>query len=124
AEEYPLFFGINRMGAMAPDCDGVMRNVDGALPDEQRRGDCNECGWNCATPAPGCPPDLNACKFSWPYDPVLGIDHPLKTNYAYTALQGVLSQAVIHYRRGRDPWTIPLDATGQPTNAIRRAYVW
>jgi hypothetical protein len=110
AEAWPLFSGINRIDTMAPDCNGVMRDVDGVLPDDQRRGDCSSCGWNCSTPVAGCPPAFNSCKFTW---------QPVKTNYAYTGLQGALAQAVIHFRRGRDPWTIP-DAT----NAIRRAYVW
>jgi hypothetical protein len=43
----------------------------------------------------------------------------MKTNYAYTGLQGVLGQAVIHYRRGRDPWTVPT-----ATFAVRRAFEW
>jgi hypothetical protein len=111
AEAYPAFSGINRIGTQKVDCLGNLRNVDGALPDDQRRGDCPDttvCPLNCFSETPGCPP--TGCQFTWP---------PMKTNYAYTGLQGVLGQAVIHYRRGRDPWTVPT-----ATFAVRRAFEW
>jgi hypothetical protein len=54
------------------------------------------------------------CCFHWP---------PHKTNYVYEALQGVLAQAVMHSRRGRDPWFIAPDPfTGH--GSILRAYEW
>jgi hypothetical protein len=121
AESFPFFRGINRMGMQALDCTGALRNVDGVLPDDQRRADCSGCMWDCtAPPAPGCPPPIGTgtCKFTW-HTTTGVLVGPAKTNYAYTALQGALGQAVIHYRRGKDPWTIP-DATF----ALKRAFVW
>jgi hypothetical protein len=91
-----------------------MRDVVGALPVDQRRGDCSQCGWNCAIPIEGCPPPVGTgtCSFTWDTLTTKIVGQPAslgpaKTNYAYTALQGALAQSVIHYRRGRDSWTIP-----------------
>ena len=95
----------------------MTRVVAGALPDEQRRGDCNECGWDC-------PNGIGACCFTWnSITPGYTDPGPIKTNYAYEALQGALAQAVIHHRRGRDPWSIAPDAN--PSHgALFRAFEW
>ena len=104
-EAYPNYFGINRLltGTTKLDCDSNAQDVEGVLPDDQRRGDCNQCGWDCDE----TPPDGDCC-FTWP---------PADTVYAYEALQGAVAQAIIHSRRSRDPWTIS-------SNALDRAYAW
>jgi hypothetical protein len=113
AEPYPEFFGINPPGAIgysrvfAPHAQSltpIPRDISGALPDELRRGE-PECA---------CPLTSGGCSFTWP---------PPKTNYTYEALQGVLAQAVIHGRRGRDAWTIAPDPF-HGHGAILRAYEW
>lgn len=65
--------GINPLGSTM-FIDGSLQNIDGVLPDDQRRG--------------GCPNN-------WP---------PPQENYVYEALQGALAQAVVLHRQGFDVW--------------------
>ena len=73
--------GVNPKGSMKNG-----RNIDGVLPDDQRRGG----------------------RFRWP---------PPKENYIYTALQGVVAQAIMLDRAGYDVWE-------WEDQAIKRAFVW
>lgn len=81
--------GINPLGARKLDCLGVARPIGGVMPDDMRRAGIFES----ATP---CDPG-----WTWP---------PYRTrserNYNWSAMQAVLAQAVLHARRGREPWTI------------------
>jgi hypothetical protein len=71
--------GINPLGSMLW-IDGSWRNVDGVLPDDQRRqGDSGDCP-----------------VVSWP---------PCDTGYPWGALQGVIQQAWILHRQGTPAFT-------------------
>ena len=98
-EDQPV--GINPAGATKLDSAGVSRNIDGVLPDDQRR----------ASGPAGTPP-----SFVWP---------PAKTNYVYEALQGVLLQAILVARAGRQNWGgVTWDPWAASGEAIRRAFEW
>jgi hypothetical protein len=98
--------GINSQGATlnyTTNDTTYVYNVDGVLPDDQRRSAGNDIDfvWNK--------------EFPPPWDP--DIVPPSGENYAYKALQGALLQAVILSRAGYDVW----NWEGQ---AILRAFNW
>lgn len=105
-EENPV--GINAAGGTKVSNDGTVRNVDGVLPEEQRRADP---GSN-----PAGAPDI--FSFTWPplrdADPQGGFD----SQYVYDALQGVVVSALLLWRAGGySPWTFQNEAIG-------RAFAW
>lgn len=92
--------GINPIYTRKRDCGDVRRVIGGVLPDEMRRA--------------GPFDTLDPCDplWTWPAFP-----DRAERNYNWNALQAVLAQAVIHDRRGRNPWRIG-------TWAIARAFDW
>ena len=75
-EDNPV--GINPLGCSKEDEDGIPRNLDGVIPDDQRR--CSGC---------------DDQYIVWP---------PPKENYVWESMQGVAAQAWLLYRAGYDVW--------------------
>lgn len=98
--------GINPQGAtLSYTTNGTtyVYNVDGVLPDDQRRSASNDIDfvWNTTNSPPWNPTNVP----------------PTGEEYVYEALQGVLLQAVILNRAGYDTWE-------WENRAILRAYRW
>jgi len=98
--------GINPLGAtLSFTTNGTtyVYNVDGVLPDDQRRSASNDIDfvWHANSPPP--------------WDPA--VISPTKENYVYEALQGALMQAVILDRAGYDVWE-------WEDRALLRAFNW
>jgi len=98
--------GINPLGAtLSFTTNGTtyVYNVDGVLPDDQRRSASNDIDfvWHAGSPPP--------------WDPA--VISPTKENYVYEALQGALMQAVILDRAGYDVWA-------WEDQALLRAFNW
>ena len=99
--------GINPQGAtLSYTTNGTtfVYNVDGVLPDDQRRNDTNNSTafiWNIYLPPPWNPTNVP----------------PTGEPYVYEALQGALLQAVILNRAGYDVWS-------WEDQALLRAYNW
>jgi len=85
--DHPI--GINPYHAYKRDCASVIRSLDGVMPDDMRRAG----PFDTTTP---CDP-----AWVWPAFP-----DRTDRNYNWQALQAALTQAVIHGRRGRDPWSV------------------
>jgi hypothetical protein len=107
--------GINPLDA-EKTISGASRDIDGVVPDDQRRS------VECVPPTPPdtCPskcPECHAdCSVSlrWP---------PCKTGYVWEALQGVALQALLLSRQV-DPQELPYDAWNWNDQAVRRAAAW
>lgn len=92
--------GINSWNAKKEDCIPILRSIGGVMPEEMRRA--------------GIFPTLAPCDPSWVWP---AYPDRSERNYNWTAMQGVIAQAAMHARRGRDPWTIG-------NLAIGRAFLW
>jgi len=97
--------GINPRAASRLDCRGIRRSLDGALPDEMRRAGPFE-------DALGVPLAQGRRAWLWPPYPQVA-----DRDYNWEALQAVMAQAILHARRGKDPWSLS-------EQAIRRAFEW
>ena len=113
----------------AAEIEGAARAFMGYLGHDGHRIDPSnfrELWWQCDPDDPvginpkGCTKDGRSIDGVIPDDQRRGGDFtwpPPKENYVYTALQGVLPQAVVLYRAGYDTWS-------WGDQAILRAYEW
>jgi len=92
--------GINPWHAYKRDCNTVIRSLGGVMPDDMRRA--------------GPFDTLTPCDPTWVWPPY---PDRVERNYNWQALQGAFAQAVLHSRRGRDPWSVG-------TYALGRAVYW
>lgn len=92
--------GINPLGARKLDCNGILRPIGGAMPDDMRRSGPFDAVAPCSA------------GWGWP-----AYTARTERNYNWSAMQAVLAQAVLHARRGRDPWSLN-------DFAIARAVFW
>jgi hypothetical protein len=100
-----VLVGIDPPSARKVDCTGIVRSLDGVLPDEMRR----------SGPFKSLPRDpTSRVEGAWAWPPYAVSS---QRDYNWEALQAVMAQAVMFARRGRDPWSLS-DA------AIRRAFLW